>query len=99
MCIVVDTRISLKVVRRGKPTVATDRKAAVLGALWRVRRTPPGSQSGAWSHRGRSGTWESHRSPCCTPGKGDRVTKGPGVIFGASTRTRARKGDHNRTEA
>src|SRR5205085_3720423 len=27
------------------------------------------------------------------------VTTGPGVILGASTRTRARKGDHTRTEA
>jgi hypothetical protein len=35
MGIVVDTRISLKVVRRGTPTVSSDRKAAVLGALWR----------------------------------------------------------------
>jgi hypothetical protein len=37
--------------------------------------------SGAWLHRGSSGTWESHLSPCHTPGMGDRVTKGPGVVW------------------
>src|SRR5205823_9543366 len=82
MCIVVDRRISLTVVRRGKPTVCKRRKAAVLDALWRVSRTPPGSESGAWVHRGSSGTWESHLSPCAMPGRGDRVTKGPGVVLG-----------------
>jgi hypothetical protein len=66
------------VVSKGKPTVCKRRKAAVLGALWRVRRTPPGSESGAWVQRGNSGTWESHLSPCPIPGMGDRVTKGPG---------------------
>ena len=79
MSIVVDTRISLQSVRRGKPTVSGGWKAAVLGAVGRVRRTPPGSESGACLHRGNSGTWESHLSPCCIPGMGDRVTKGPGV--------------------
>ena len=53
-------------------------KAAVLGALWRVRRTPPGSESGAGRHRGAAGTWESHLSPCDRPGMGDRVTQSPG---------------------
>src|SRR5438445_246051 len=96
---VVVKRMSLKAVSRGKPTVSSDRKAAVLGAVWRVRRTPPGSESGACVQRGHSGTWESHLSPCCIPGVGDRATKGPGVILGASTRTRARKGDHKRMEA
>jgi hypothetical protein len=38
--------------------------------------------SGACIQRGRSGTWESHLSPCHTPGLGDRVTKGPGVVWG-----------------
>src|SRR5207247_5694864 len=74
MCIVVDKRISLKVVRRGKPTVCTRRKAAVLRAIWRVGRTPPGSESGACRQRGNSGTWESHLSPCPysrTGGPGD----------------------------
>ena len=50
-------------VSRGKPTVCKRRKAAVLDAVWRVSRTPPGSESGACSHRGNSGTWESHLSP------------------------------------
>ena len=63
------------------PTVASGRKAAVLGAGGRVRRTPPGSKSGACLHRGSSGTWESHLSPCHIPGMGDRVTKGPGVVW------------------
>jgi hypothetical protein len=67
------------VYRCGKPTVCTHWKAAVLGALWRVCRTPPGSESGACLHRGNSGTWESHRAPCESPGMGDRVTKSPGV--------------------
>ena len=38
--------------------------------------------SGACIHRGSSGTWESHLSPCHTPGMGDRVTKSPGVTWG-----------------
>jgi hypothetical protein len=80
--IVVDIRITLKVVARGKPTVSRHRKAAVLGALGRVQRTPPGSESGACIQRGNSGTWESHLSPCSRPGSGDRATKGPGVYWG-----------------
>ena len=67
---------------RGKPTVCKRWKAAVLSAGGRVRRTPPGSESGACLHRGNSGTWESHLSPCPIPGMGDRVTKGPGVPWG-----------------
>src|SRR5919199_705004 len=43
---------------------------------------PPGSKSGAGLHKGSSGTWESHLSPCHTPGLGDRVPKGPGVVWG-----------------
>src|SRR5713226_5366317 len=78
---VVDTRIALKAGTRGTPTVSSGRKAAVLGAGGRVRRTPPGSQSGPCIHRGSSGTWESPLSPCHTPGVGDRVTKGPGVVW------------------
>src|SRR5262249_49850976 len=81
ICRVVDSRIAAAVSRR-KPTVCKRRKAAVLGALWQVRRTPPGSESGACLHRGSSGTWENHLSPCITPGLGDRVTKGPGVTWG-----------------
>src|SRR5881397_1269867 len=82
MSIVVDKRIALKGVRRGKPTVSSGRKAAVLEALWRAGRTPPGSESGACIHRGSSGTWESPLSPCHIPGMGDRVTKSPGVVWG-----------------
>ena len=82
MCRVVDSRIILKVVQRRKPTVCKRRKAAVLGAIRRVRRTPPGSESGACLQRGDSGTWESHLSPCFIPGLGDRVTTSPGVTWG-----------------
>ena len=67
---------------RRQPTVCTRRKAAVLGAGWRVRRTPPGSESGACLQRGHAGTWERHRSPCARPGRGARVTQGPGAVLG-----------------
>src|SRR5215475_14494225 len=81
MGIVVDSEITLKDVRRGKPTVSSGRKAAVLDTLGQVSRTPPGSASGACSHRGSSGTWESQRSPWHSPGMGDRVPKSPGVAW------------------
>src|SRR4029450_9066164 len=81
MGIVVDSRITLKDVLRGKPTVSSGRKAAVLDTPGQVWRTPPGSESGACMHRGNSGTWESHLSPCHIPGLGHRVTKGPGVAW------------------
>jgi hypothetical protein len=64
---------------RGKPTVASGWKAAVLGALGRGRRTPPGSESGACLQRGNWGTWESHLAPCDRPGMGARVPTSPGV--------------------
>ena len=82
MSIVVVKMMSLKAVSRGEPTVSSDRKAAVLGAVWRVRRTPPGSESGACLQRGNLGTWESHLSPWFIPGMGDRVTTSPGVTWG-----------------
>src|SRR6266446_1291645 len=96
---VVVKRISLKAVLRGKPTVARHRKAAIRRALWRVRRTPPGSESGAGMPRGNLGTGESHLSPCIIPGWGDRVTKGPGGT-GELPSGAEPSGDHtNRTEA
>ncbi len=52
-------------VARGKPTVSKSRKATVLGTLWRVCGTPPGSKSGACIHRGSSGTWESQCVSLC----------------------------------
>ena len=78
---VVDTRISCKAVVRGKPTVSSGRKAAVLGARRRVPRTPPGSKSGACIGvtRGRG------RAICLLaniPGLGARATKGPGAVGG-----------------
>src|SRR5262249_49804497 len=48
----------------------------------RVRRIPPGSESGACLHRGNAGTWEHHLSPRIMPGLGARATKGPGVTWG-----------------
>ena len=69
-------------VQRGKPTGSWHRKAAVPETRWRADGTPPGSESGAGISRGNSGTWESHLSPCATPGKGDRTTTSPGVRGG-----------------
>ena len=67
-----------------KPTVCTHWKAAVLSALGQEFRTPPGSESGACFHRGNSGTWESHLSPCHTTrsgGPGDQKPwRGPGCF-------------------
>jgi len=74
-------------VQRGKPTVSCHRKAAVPETLWRADGTPPGSESGACISRGNSGTWESHLSPCATPGMGDRTTKSPGVRGGFAPHT------------
>jgi hypothetical protein len=85
-CRVVDLRITLKVVARGKPTISMHRQAAVLGARGRVHKTPPGSESGACMQRGNSGTWESHLSPCSTTGRGDRSIPGPGVAWGLPPR-------------
>jgi hypothetical protein len=94
MCIVVVERITLAV--RGKPTVCKRRKAAVLGTVWQVPRTPPGSESGACLHRGNSGTWESHPSPCTSAGKGGPADQRPWRGPGASTGRRAGNGDHER---
>jgi hypothetical protein len=96
---VVDERISFKAVARGKPTVSTGRKAAVLGARGRVRRTPPGAKSGAWRHKGSAGTWESHRSPCQDVRSGGPDDQRPWRGGGASTRPRALRGHHQRTAA
>ena len=84
---------------RGKPTVCMRWKAAVLGARWRVRRTPPGSESGAYLHRGNSGTWESHRSPCLQTRTGGPGDQRPWRGRRASTRPRAQPGRHERAEA
>ena len=78
----VDRRILLTVGPRRQARVCQRRKAAVLGAVGHVRRTPPGSARGAWLPRGHSGTWESHLSPCDRAGRGDRLRKSPGVTGG-----------------
>src|SRR4030095_12320329 len=98
MSIVVVTKIPSGV-SRGTPTVCTHRKAAVLGALWQVRRTPPGSESGAYLHRGNSGTWESHRSPGRHTRRGGAGDPSPWRGRRASTRPRAQQGQHERAEA
>ena len=54
----------------GKPTPSLRWKAAVLDTKRRVSRTPPGSKSGACTHRGSLETWESLMFPCKPPGKG-----------------------------
>ena len=83
----------------GKPTVCTHWKAAVLGAIGQVRGHHRGLRAG---HVFTGGTRELGRATCLLddiPGMGDRGTKGPGVVLGAATRSRARKGYHKRTEA
>jgi hypothetical protein len=82
--------------RCGEPTVSSGWQAAVLGALWRVRRTPPGSESGACLQRGHAGTWESHRCPCPHARSGGPGDQRPWRGLGASTRPRALRGDHER---
>ena len=85
----------------GKPTVCSGRKAAVLRAVWRGLRTPPGSESGACMQRGDSGTWESQRSPCVTSGVGGPTgtVKTPGVERRLQPLTRAfcEKGTQRKT--
>jgi hypothetical protein len=66
-------------VSRHTPPGCQRRQAAVLGAGWPGRRTPPGSESGACLHRGSAGTWEPPRSPCPPPGVGAWAPTGPGV--------------------
>jgi hypothetical protein len=99
MRIGVDTRIALKAVTRGKPTVSSGRKAAVLDAPWRVPRTPPGSTNGAGIQRGSSGTWESPLSPWQQVRSGGPDDHRPWRGRGASTRSRALRGHHERTAA
>jgi hypothetical protein len=63
-----------------KPTRWRERKAAVPPTVWQVDGIPPGSEeSGAWHHRGNSGTWESHLSPCPRSRK-SRGTGGPRAL-------------------
>src|SRR4029450_12168147 len=82
--------------RCGEPPVARGGKAVGLGALWRVRRPPPGAESGAGLQRGNAGTWGGHLCACTQArrgGPGDhRLWRG----LGAATRPRALRGDHAR---
>jgi len=95
MCIVVDSRIAAAGSRQ-KPTVCKRRKAAVLGALGRVPRTPPGSESGACHQRGHSGTWEGQDAPWEWPDRGAGVenlrAQQGGVVLGPGWE--CRRGSH-----
>lgn len=67
---------------RRKPTLWREWKAAILSAVRRGGRIPPGSEgSGACRQKGNAGTWESQLSPCeeLPEDEGYRVTKSPGV--------------------
>ena len=75
---VVDSRISLEAVRRDGDGFQWPEGRSPGGDL-RATRTPPGLRAGKAGIRAGAGTWERHRPPCHSPGKGDRVTKGPGV--------------------
>jgi len=103
MGIVVDIRISLIVVQRGKPTVCKRRKAAVLDALWQGFRIPPGSESGACIHRGDSGTWESQWCPCRESGVGVPAiaakTPGAGRRLSPLRRALQEQGTQSKTSA
>ena len=95
----VDIRLTLKLVRRGTPTVSRGRKATVPSAPRQESGTPPGFKSGAWRPRGHSGPGESQRS------SGNRGRSGEPADAttlawprGASTEPRAGNGDHARRE-
>jgi len=99
MGIGVDSRITLKLVRRGKPTVSSGRKATVPSSPRQESGTPPGSKSGACRQRGHAGTWESHLSPGHSCRSGEPADATPlAWPRGASTEPRAGHGDHERRE-
>ena len=58
-----------------KPTVWRSRKAAVLETSRRVKRAPPGSSSGACTHRGSRGTRENRHLLAEGTGTGKPVYK------------------------
>ena len=67
-----------------KPPACTRWKAGVREALRRAFRTPPGSETRAWSHRGSLETWESQWFPWRKSGGG--VPTGEGKTPGAGRR-------------
>ena len=67
-----------------KPTACTRWKAVVRDARRRAFRTPPGSETRAWSHRGSLETWESPWFPWRESGGG--VPTGAGKTPGAGRR-------------
>jgi hypothetical protein len=74
-------------------------EATVSGSRRQESGTPPGSKSGACRHRGNSGTWESHLSPCVYSRSGGPGDQKPWRGRGASTRPRALAGHHEQIEA
>jgi hypothetical protein len=62
--------------RERKPTACTRWKAAVQDARRRAFRTPPGSETRAWSHRGSLERWESQWFPCRESGVGVPTIEG-----------------------
>jgi hypothetical protein len=87
----------------GKPTACSGRKAAVLDAIRRVFRIPPGSESGACIHRGDSGTWESQWFPCRKSGvgvpTGEVKTPGAGRRLAPPRRALQEQGTQSKTSA
>ena len=90
-CIVVVIRIIP--CKRGKPTLYNKRKAADLDVIWRVFRSPPGSETRACAQRGNSGTWESRNASLLKhpEDEGYREIKSPGVHGSAFARERVRR--------
>ena len=81
MCIVVDMKITSAEARGKADAVERSGRQQSETGKGDASRTPPGSESGAWIHRGNSGTWESHLSPCqnMPEEQGYRLTKSPGA--------------------
>jgi hypothetical protein len=86
-----------------KPTACTRWKAGVRDALRRAFRTPPGSETRAWSHRGSLETWESQWFPCRASGGGvptiEGKTPGAGGRLSPPRRALQGQGTHSKTSA
>lgn len=68
--------------KRGKPTFFVRRKAAVLETQRRVDRTPPGSKSGACTHKGSLGTRENRHLLAADTGIGKPEYKNGQALTG-----------------
>ena len=86
-----------------KPTACTRWKAVVRDALRRAFRTPPGSETRAWSHRGSLETWESQWFPCRKSGvgvpTGEVKTPGAGRRLSPPRRALQEQGTQRKTSA